>query len=127
MPRCSNKVLRDAANATMAHLGVGHSEASYQCLLVQLLGEQGVSARTEVHIPYMHRGVCVGLGRADILLQSHIIELKITRPQDGIQQLRRYMQAMRDTGAAPRAGMLVYFNQASGRAEVTFVPRLPLK
>jgi len=111
----SNAFLVKAAQQVMVKMGGGHSEAVYQCALVSLLMASGIPCMTEVSIPYFLNGICVGMGRADILLKSHLIELKAN--QKNVQnveaakvQLSKYLRAMHEQGAAPRTGMLILFN-----------------
>ena len=108
----------------MRQAGVGHSEAVYQRAFANLLAQRGIPSQTEVPVPYFlsKGGACIGFGRIDILLSSHIIELKVTRappPPRMREQLAKYVKAM--DGA--REGALVCFNQARARAEVSFVAR----
>jgi len=111
----TNSFLMKTARQVMTRLGGGHTESVYHYAFVSMLMSAGISSMTEVNIPYFMNGVCVGMGRADVLTQTHLIELKAN--QRGVQskenaeiQLSKYLRAMHLQGAAPRRGMLIMFN-----------------
>lgn len=111
----TNSFLIKTARSVMMKLGSGHTEAVYHCALVSMLMSSGVASMTEVNIPYFLNGICVGMGKADILTQTHLIELKANQktPHSILQaqlQLSKYLRAMHLQGAAPRKAMLVLFN-----------------
>jgi len=124
----SNALVMKLARQAMVKLGVGHTESVYQCALVSLLMTCGVPSMTEVNIPYFVDGICVGMGRADILLQSHLIELKANQKNpckvSAQAQLAKYLRAMHLQGATPRNGLLIMFNtpnQGPIKNRVSFV------
>jgi len=111
----TNAFIVRTAQKVMLKMGGGHSEAVYQCALVSLLMAAGIPCMTEVSIPYFLDGICVGMGRADILLKSHLIELKanqktVQNVDNAKVQLAKYLRAMHQQGATPRTGMLILFN-----------------
>jgi len=110
----TNAFLMKMARQTMVKLGVGHTESVYQYALVTLLMSAGVPSMTEVNIPYFVNGICVGMGRADILLNSHLIELKANQKStcktSAQAQLAKYLRSMSLQGATPRNGLLILFN-----------------
>ena len=111
------------ARAVLADLGLGHSEAVYQRAMVGRLARAGVPALTEVPVPFFCDGLCVGHGRVDILLDTHVVELKVTHaaPRAAMaHQLARYAAALRDKGGPPRGGVLICFNQARAAAQCRF-------
>ena len=114
----NNKILKFAQNV-MKSVGPGHSESVYQCALVSLFFTCGIPAMTEVFIPYMVNGICVGMGRADILTNTHLIELKANQKENlhnveqAKLQLIKYLKAMHLQGASPRKGILLLFNTPS--------------
>ena len=114
----NNKILKFAQNV-MKSVGPGHSESVYQCALVSLFFTCGIPAMTEVFIPYMVNGICVGMGRADILTNTYLIELKANQKENlhnveqAKLQLIKYLKAMHLQGASPRKGILLLFNTPS--------------
>lgn len=96
----------------------------------------GSPAQTEVPIPYMRDGVCIGLGRGDILLESHLIEARSMHASESlwkgnenmyIQQITKYMQAMHQSGASPRTGAIICYDQCLNKVHVTFLRKLRKK
>ncbi len=113
----TNSLIMKLARQTMIKLGVGHTESVYQTTLVSLFMACGIPAMTEVNIPYFVDGICVGVGRADILLPSYLIELKANQKNpcrvSAQTQLAKYLRSMHLQGASPRNGLLIMFNTPS--------------
>lgn len=137
--RVSNALIQQLAKKVMREVGACHSEATYQRAIVHALAERGIPAQTEVPIPYMRDGVCIGLGRGDILLESHLIEVKVAKSLQAsenlwkgnkkmyMQQITRYMQAMRQSGASPRTGTVICYDLCLNKVHVTFLRKLRKK
>jgi GxxExxY protein len=125
-----NTLIAQIARKVMKEMGSFHSEATYQRAIVHALAERGIPSQTEVPIPYMKDGICIGLGRGDILLGTHLIEVKVTKSMHAsekskyVQQISKYMQAMQNTGAAPRTGAVVCYDQTLNKVHVTFLRKL---
>ena len=121
--KVTNSFIIKSAKRVMSQLGGGHTESVYQCALVSLFMSQGVSTMTEVVIPYMVDGICVGTGRADILLKTHLIELKSSVPSfSGAEnQLRKYMKAMYSQCSSPRSGVVILFDHPKHKVSLLFV------
>ena len=126
----SNQLLMKTARKVMTHLGGGHTEAVYQNAMVLLLFSAGFPCLTEVNIPYLVNGICVGFGRADILTQSHVIELKAnqksseTNIDQSKMQICKYLRALNEQDKIHRKGMLILFNTPSQgplHKRVTFI------
>ena len=123
------QIVKLAAKAVVDTIGYGHREAVYQRALTVELMNHGVSSMTEVPVPFFTRGVCVGIGRIDVLTDHHIIEIK-THTMSKIllarskQQTRKYLSAMRKVngGNRHRKGMLILFDNS---AEKLFIRCLP--
>ncbi len=137
--RVTNALLQRLAKKVMKDVGQSHSEGTYQRAIVHALAEKGIPAQTEVPIPYMKDGVCIGLGRADILLDSHLIEVKVvknTHASESLwsgnkkiyaQQISKYMHAMQQCGAVSRTGAIICYDQCLKRVHVTFLRKLRKK
>ncbi len=134
--KVTNSLLTQVAKKVMKDLGGAHSEATYQRAIVNALAGKGIPAQTEVPIPYMKDGVCIGMGRGDILLDTHLIEVKVAKSvsaSDTIwksnqkvhaRQITKYMQAMQQTGAKPRKGVVICFDQFTNKVHLTFLRML---
>ena len=128
--RVPNSLIAQIAKKVMKEIGSFHSEATYQRAIVHALVERGIPSQTEVPIPYMKDGICIGLGRGDILLGTHLIEVKVAKTihasENGkfIQQISKYMQAMQNTGANARTGVVICYDQYLNKVHVTFLKKL---
>jgi GxxExxY protein len=132
----TNAIITQIAKRVMKELGVCHSEATYQRSIVHALAEKGIPSQIEVPIPYMKDGICIGLGRGDILLDSHLIEVKVARSIHAsenlwkgnqkvyLQQITKYMQAMQQSGAKPRTGTVICYDQVLNKVRITFLRKL---
>ena len=125
-----NILVSKIAKKVMKDMGAFHSETVYQRAIVHALAEKGIPAQTEVPIPYMKDGICIGMGRGDILLKTHLIEVKVAKtPEKGnkkiyIQQISKYMQAMQHSGATPRTGVVICYDQTLNKVHITFLRKL---
>jgi hypothetical protein len=136
MPVSSNQLILQIARGVMKDIGAWHSEATYQRAIVHALAEKGIPAQTEVPIPYMKDGVCIGLGRGDILLDTHLIEVKVAKSAHAsenlwkgnkkiyVQQITKYMQAMHQSGAHARTGAIICYDQCLNKVHITFLRKL---
>jgi GxxExxY protein len=111
----ANSTLMNMAYTIMKKLGGGHSESVYHNAMLTLLMKRQIPCMTEVLVPYFMEGICVGNGKIDILLNSHVIEIKNNvKNSQGIEeaemQLKKYMRSINAQGASPRSGMLIMFN-----------------
>ena len=112
-----------AARRAMANLGVGHSEAVYQRAMVAILSKRGITCQTEVPVPYMSGGVCVGFGRADVILPTHVVELKVASHAAAKMrtQLAKYVLSLR------KDGVLVCFDPLSARVRMSVLTKAAAK
>jgi GxxExxY protein len=129
----TNVLITQIAKKVMKDMGSFHSEATYQRAIVYALVEKGIPSQTEVPIPYMKDGICIGLGRGDILLDSHLIEVKVAKNihalckgnmKTYIQQISKYMHAMHICGANPRTGVVICYDQCLNKVHVSFLRKL---
>lgn len=108
--KVSNTFIAHTARRVMMRMGSGHSESVYQGALLALFMSAGVPAMSEVVVPYFMNNVCVGLGRIDVLLPTHVIEIKASgakKEWDAERQLAKYMRAL---GPPYREGVSLYFD-----------------
>lgn len=115
-----------ACTAVMRTLGTGYSESVYQNALSVHLTKLRVPHRCEVLCPIYYMGSCVGYGKADVVTDDCVVELKANSNQlhKSVGQLNRYLKSL--SVARPYQGILVNFNQATGKLEYLLEPAVPL-
>lgn len=116
----------------MRVLGVGHNERVYHKALATSLGRSGIAFRSELVTPIMYMGECVGIGRADLVVQGGprqagpdlVVEIKANakRPTQASGQLRKYLESLRAVERRECAGVVLNFNQATGQVEMHVEP-----
>ena len=105
----------------MRVLGKGHREAVYHKALSTALNRRGLCHRSEVSCPILFMGECVGVGRADLIVDDVVVEVKATQnppTEAALKQLRKYVLAFSKTERQPFSGLVVNFNQSTGRTDV---------
>jgi GxxExxY protein len=114
------QALREVAEAVMAEMGRGHSEAVYHAALLAGLAARGVPFRSEVCCPFMFAGRCVGSGRADIVLDGLVVEVKAQAVAllEARQQLARYAHALGALERCAFGAVLLVMDRAAGRARL---------
>ena len=108
------------ASRVMRSLGTGHRECVYHKALCASLSDKRVSHRSEVVTPIMFLGECVGIGRADIIIDNIVIEIKANSKKPGAAsgQLKKYIESIKNVeGKKDVIGMVVNFNQNTGLVE----------
>lgn len=124
-------VLFEYAKHAMRVLGRGHTERVYHRALATSLGRTDVKLRSEVVTPIMFCGECVGMGRADLVLQGRqrgprdqaldlAVEIKANArpPSQASGQLRKYMESLRRVERRECAGVVLNFNQSTGEVDL---------
>ena len=117
--------IKSAMRTIIQEIGFGHTEAVYQRALTVELMLKRVASMTEVPVPFFTRGVCVGLGRIDILTANHLIELKSVAMTKGLlartqQQTRKYLTAMKKVNDRLRRGVLIVIDSVSLKVFIRF-------
>lgn len=104
------------ANRVMEELGTGHREGIYARALVVSLNNANIGCRTEVDIPIMYEGQCVGHGRADMIVKNVIVEVKAVcrPPKECMGQIRKYVENLCRVERKPFHGIVLNFCQQSG-------------
>ena len=102
------------ANKVMRDLGAGHREGIYAKALVVSLNQAGVAHRYEVDIPIMYLGQCVGHGRADLIVDDMIVEIKAVfrPPKEALGQIQKYVVNLSAVERVNYKGVILNFCQA---------------
>ena len=84
------------AGHAMKVLGKGHTENIYHRAMITALNRKGIPHRSEVICPIMFMGEIVGTGRADLVVENVVVELKSTLrcPSEASPQLRKYIESL---------------------------------
>jgi len=108
------------ANKIMRELGIGHREAIYAKALNVSLNKCNIPHRSEVDIPIMYMGQCIGHGRADLIVDDYIVETKaVTKtPKEAMGQLQKYVTNLTEVEKVKYNGVIINFCQASGLVSV---------
>jgi GxxExxY protein len=119
----------DIATEIMRELGPHHSESIYQNALHKQLLKRGLQCEKEVVIPVMYDGDLLGTCRADLVLETHVIELKRCSAKlagRAQTQVGKYMQLLHDLqggGGIRREGICLNFNPQTAAVEHSIVDR----
>jgi GxxExxY protein len=116
--------LKEHATGVMRALGKGHSERVYHRAMITSLNSKQIPHRSEVVAPVYFMGEVVGFGRCDIVVNNLVVEFKAnTRPPTKTSpQLQKYLQSMLAGGHKGLRGVIINFNQKSGRVETHHEP-----
>ena len=119
-PCLTTSSLVQYAREVMSRMGIGHRECVYHRALAAYMANKDIRFRSEVTTPIMFMGECVGTGRADIVLDDMVIEIKAVArcPSKVSGQLRKYMESLRDIEKKECVGVVLNFNQSTGGIEV---------
>ena len=123
--------LLNYARHAMKVLGTGHQERIYHKALATSLGRSNITFRSELVTPIMYMGECIGIGRADLVVQGSasgprqpypdlVIEIKANAkcPSQASGQLRKYMESLRSVERRECTGVVLNFNQTTGQVEM---------
>jgi len=113
-------VIRGQANHVMRCLGMGHSESVYHRALITAMNKAGVQHRSEVSCPIWFMGECIGVGRADMVIDDVVLEIKANKlpPKATSPQLQKYLVSLTKAERKDYKGVVVNFNQKNGRVEI---------
>lgn len=108
------------ANKIMLDLGIGHREVIYAKALNVSLNKCQVPHRSEVDIPIMYMGQCIGHGRADLIVDDLIVECKAVSktPKEAMGQLQKYVTNLTLVEKKKYNGVILNFCQQSGLVSV---------
>lgn len=116
----SANTLRMHACEVMRVLGKGHSERVYHRAMITGLNREQVAHRSEVITPIFYMDEVVGFGRCDIIVGDMVVEFKANKwcPSKNSPQIRKYLESLTATERKRFRGVIVNFNQRTGRVEV---------
>jgi GxxExxY protein len=114
------EVLKGHARHVMRVLGAGHRERIYHNALITALNRRQIAHRSEVACPIWFMGECIGMGRADLVIDDLVVEIKANRlpPSETSAQLRKYIQSLTRSERRDFRGVVINFNQKTGRVDV---------
>lgn len=114
------EILRQCCRHIMRTLGTGHREAVYHAALVTALNKARVFHRSEVICAITYLEETVGYGKADLILDDIVVELKATSrpPSDASGQLKKYVQSLTRSERQPFRGVVINFNQRTGKVDM---------
>lgn len=104
----------------MRCLGKGHSERIYHNALITAMNHRGILHRSEVACPIWFMGQCIGMGRADLVIDNLVVEIKANKlsPKETSAQLQKYLHSLAKTEKRKFRGVVINFNQQSGFVDV---------
>ena len=107
------------ATKIMKDLGAGYSETIYQNAMHRKLARLDGTCVMEKIIPVVYDGDTLGVCRADIVLEGHVIEVKAVRkmPSGAEKQVGKYVRHLLDLDGKPRKGIVINFNQDTEEIE----------
>ena len=114
------EVLKGHARHVMRVLGAGHRERIYHNALITALNRRLIPHRSEVACPIWFMGECIGMGRADLVIDDLVVEIKANRlpPSETSAQLRKYIQSLSKSERRDFRGVVINFNQKTGGVDV---------
>jgi GxxExxY protein len=112
------------ADKIMADLGAGYSESIYQNAMHRKLVGIDETCVMEKIIPVVYDGDTLGVCRADIVTQTHVLEIKAVRrmPSGAGNQVCKYVKHLEDMDGLRRVGVVLNFNQDLERIEMIEFP-----
>jgi GxxExxY protein len=112
--------IKGQAAYVMRCLGKGHSERIYHNALITAMNHRGIAHRSEVACPIWFMGQCIGMGRADLVIDNFVVEVKANKlpPRETSAQLQKYIHSLSKTEKRRFRGVVINFNQQSGRVEM---------
>jgi len=113
-------IVKGQSEHVMRVLGKGHRESIYHRALITALNKTMVAHRSEVACPIWFMGECVGMGRADLVIDDVVVEIKANRspPRKTSPQLQKYIASLTEAERKDYRGMVVNFNQTSGAVDI---------
>jgi len=112
------------ADKIMQDLGPGYSESIYQNALHRKLARIDNTCIMEKSIPIMYEGDQLGICKADIVMDSHVLEIKAARkmPSGAYKQVGKYMRHLLELDGKIRSGLVINFNQDTEQIDTMEFP-----
>ena len=119
-PATGMQALKSSCAHIMRTLGTGHREAVYHAALITSLNKAHTFHRSEVVCAITYLGQTIGFGRADIVIDDLVVELKATTtpPSRVSGQLRKYVESLTRSEAQPFRGVVINFNQRTAKVDI---------
>ena len=113
------EILKSSCRHIMRALGTGHREAVYHAALITALNKARVFHRSETVCAITYLGETVGYGKADLILDDLVVELKATTrpPSESSGQLKKYVQSLTRSEQRPFRGVVINFNQRTAKVD----------
>jgi GxxExxY protein len=113
------EILKSSCRHIMRTLGTGHREAVYHAALITALNKARVFHRSETVCAITYLGETVGYGKADLILDDLVVELKATTrpPAESSGQLKKYVQSLTRSEQRPFRGVVINFNQRTTKVD----------
>ncbi len=113
------EILKSSCRHIMRTLGTGHREAVYHAALITALNKARVFHRSETVCAITYLGETVGYGKADLILDDLVVELKATTrpPSESSGQLKKYVQSLTRSEQRPFRGVVINFNQRTAKVD----------
>ena len=119
-------ILKRSCLHIMRTLGAGHREAVYHTALITALNKARVFHRSETVCAISYLGETVGYGKADLIIDDIVVELKATSrsPTEASGQLKKYVESLTRTEKIPFRGVIINFNQKTATVDFWYSPRM---
>jgi len=115
-------VVVDCAVTLHQELGPGLLETVYEATLARAMERRGLSVQRQIAVPIEYEGETFAEGfRADLIVDDVVVEVKATQnppTEAALKQLRKYVLAFSKTERQLFSGLVVNFNQSTGRTDV---------
>jgi GxxExxY protein len=117
-------IIKGQANHVMRCLGKGHTESVYHRALITAMNKAGVAHRSEVSCPIWFMGECIGCGKADLVIDNVVVEIKANKqsPKETSAQLKKYLVSLTHAEKKTFYGLVVNFNQKNGNVDLYHEP-----
>jgi GxxExxY protein len=117
------------AKNVMRELHIGHRETVYGKALQHSFNHFGLGFRSEIHCPIYYMNTIIGYGRADFIVGDFVIEIKANKlaPDHANDQIVKYMKSLQKAEGKSYQGLIINFNQSSGKIDMLLVEPLPEK
>lgn len=120
--------IKGLSRHVMHCMGKGHRESIYQEALVVALNRANITHRAQVVCPIYFMGQVVGYGKADLVIDDVVIEIKSNKqpPMEASSQLCKYIESISKSERRPFSGLVINFNAATGRIDLLVKEKPPV-
>lgn len=109
-------------------LGLNHKESVYGKALRMCLQKNLIPHRSEICCPIFFMEEIIAYGRADFIVDDTIIEIKANKLSvaSATDQIEKYIKSLNRVEQKNYSGLIINFNQRSGKVEVFTLNPLPV-